>query len=332
MSGAERFAWPATAAALGLAAAILLGPVASGAGGALTAQAPPDTVTIREPGLHPEGVEWDAARDRFLVGSVTRASVVAVRDDGSHHTLIEGPGEGGSIGIHVDAERDRLLVAYADLAVFQDTAAAGRAALGIYDLESGERIRLVDLAPLAPGGRHFANDVAVGPDGTAYVTDSFSPVIYAVPPEGEPSVLVRDPSLGTSGFGTNGIDHHPDGYLIVAMPGRGTFVRIPLGEPASLRDVELPGRVAADGIVLREDGSLVAVAFSEAGGGSEVVVLRSADGWRSAEITARADAGDATTAAVRGDAIYVVHPRFDAIGGEEPAAEFRIYRVRPGND
>lgn len=315
-------------AASGLLVALLL---LAGASAPATGQALPDTVTIREPGLHPEGVEWDAARGRFLVGSVTRASVTAVEDDGSHHVLVEGPGEGGSIGIQVDSARGRLLVAFADLGVFQDTAAAGRAALGIYDLETGERLRLVDLAPLSPAGRHFANDVTVGPDGTAYVTDSFSPVIYAVPPEGEPSVLVRDPRLGASGFGTNGIDYHPDGFLIVAVPGRGGFVRVPLDDPASLRDVELPGPVGADGIVLRGDGSLVAVVSSGDGPGSDVAVLRSEDGWRSAEVSSRADAGGATTAAVRGEAIYVVNPRFGQMGGGEPVTEFRIYRVRPGD-
>lgn len=306
---------------------------APGASGVASAQTVPDTVTIDAAGLHPEGVEWDASGGRFLVTSVTRGSVTAVRDDGSHRTLVEGPGGLGSIGVHLDAARGRVLVAHADVSVFQDTTAAGTARLGIYDLETGETLRTVDLGALFPGGRHFANDVTVGPDGTAYVTDTFSPVLYAVPPEGEPSVLVRHASLGGTGFGTNGIDHHPDGYLIVAMPGRQTLVRVPLDAPAELHDVELPGPLAADGIVLREDGALVAVATptsAEEGPGSDVVVLRSSDGWRSAEFVGRAPAGGATTAALRDGAIYVVNPRFDAMGGEEPPREFRIYRVEPG--
>ena len=297
-------------------------------GDPVLAQPLPDTVAIQATGLHPEGVEWDAERDRFLVGSVTRGSVTAVADDGSHRTLAEGPEGLGSIGVHLDATRDRILVAHADVSVFQDTASTGAAVLGIYDAETGERIRTADLAALHPEGRHFANDVTVGPDGTAYVTDSFSAVLFAVPPEDEPSVLVRDESLGGTGFGTNGIDYHPDGYLIVAMPGRRTFVRVPLDEPEALHDVELSEPIAADGIALRGRGSLVAVATT-GGGGSDLVVLRSEDGWRSAGVAARASAGGATTAALRDGAVYVVNPRFDAMGAEEPAREFRIYRVEP---
>jgi len=304
--------------------ALALAALAAAAGsGPVAAQALPDTVRIEAAALHPEGVEWDAARGRFLVTSVTRGSVTAVRDDGSHVTLAEGPEGLGAIGVHLDAERDRVLAAHADVSVFQDTASAGAAVLGIYDAETGERLRTVDLAPLHPEGRHLANDVTVGPDGTAYVTDTFSPVLYAVPVDGEPSVLVRHESLGGNGFGTNGIDYHPDGYLIVAMPGRRTFVRVPIDDPA------------ADGIVLREDGMLVAVVWptsADEGSGSDVVVLRSGDGWRSAEVAVRATAGGApgggaTTATLRDGAVYVVNPRFDAMDGEEPARVFRIYRV-----
>ena len=46
--------------------------------------------------------------------------------------------------------------------------------MGAYDLETGDRIFMTDLAAVAPADRHFANDVTVGPDGTAYVTD-FTP-------------------------------------------------------------------------------------------------------------------------------------------------------------
>lgn len=296
----------------------------------LAAQQLPDTVLVEEPGLHPEGVEWDAERSRFLVSSVTRGTVTAVEDDGSLATLVEDTAIAASIGVHIDRERGRLMVADADPSSIQG-AGEGHARLGIYDLETGERIHHVDLGGLHDG-RHFANDVTVGPDGSAYVTDSFSPVIYRVSPEGEASVFVEDERLGTEGFGLNGIDHHPDGYLLVAMAGDRTLYRVPLDAPGELSEVELTEPFGADGLTLRDDGALVAVATTGSGQDqrNEALLLRSDDGWSSARIVERAPAPGATTAAVRDGAVYVVNPHFAGMGGDEPVETFEIYRPGVG--
>lgn len=290
----------------------------------------PDTVRIQEPGLHPEGVEWDAERGHFLVSSVTRGTVTAVEDDGSHRALVRDTALAGSIGIHADADRGRLLVASGDPAVFQDTSVRGVARLGIYDLATGERRRVVDLARLAPEGRHFANDVTVGPDGAAYVTDSFTPAIYRVASDGSASVFLRDDRLASGSFALNGIDFHPGGYLLVAAPWAGRLFRVPLDAPDRFAEVSLPEPVAADGLVLRPDGTLVAVADrSGEGSGSEVVLLRSDDDWRSARVVGRAPSASATTATLRSGAIYVVDPHFAGMGGDEPVPAFEVFRVRP---
>lgn len=321
--------WASGASAPGVAALLAVTLVA--APSEASAQALPDSVLVASPGLHPEGVEWDGSRDRFLVSSVSRGAITAVRDDGSLETLVEDPDVVSAIGIQVDAERDRLLVASSDLGAVQGTS-QGHAKLGIYGLASGERLHMVDLGGLRPESRHFANDVTVGPDGTAYVTDSFTPVLYAVTPDGEASVLVEDPRLGTEGFGLNGIDVHPDGYLLVAVAGRRALMKVPLDAPSELAEVELSEPFSADGLVLRPDGSLVAVATTGQGEdrASEALLLRSTDGWASAEVVGRAPAPGATTAALRGDAIYVVNPHFGEMGGDSPVEAFEVFRVRPG--
>ena len=49
--------------------------------------------------------------------------------------------------------------------------------MGVYNLTTGERIAMVDLAAAVDDppddARFFANDVAVADDGAAYVTDTF---------------------------------------------------------------------------------------------------------------------------------------------------------------
>lgn len=301
---------------------------ADGASVSAAAQALPEVVRIEDPGLHPEGVEYDAAGERFLVSSVTRGTVTAVGDDGSHTVFVDDPDITSSIGIHIDRARDRLLVANSTVAVFQNQ--PGHARLGAYDLETGERVFMVDLGALTGGESQFANDVTSDGDGNAYVTNSLVPVIYRVTPEGEATVWAEDELLGGEGFGLNGIELHPDGYLLVAQAGRRQLLRIPVDDPGDIHVVGISEAFDADGLVLTPAGDLIAVATTGEGDAatSEVLRLQTSDGWYTARIAGRAPAAqNATTAAVRGDAVYVVDARFADMGTNPPAPYFDITRV-----
>ncbi len=281
------------------------------------AAAGPEVIRIADPGLHPEGIEWDASGQRFLVSSVTRGTVTAVHDDGSHSVFIDDAEIVASIGLHIDRVNGRLLVANSDLASFQG--APGHAKIGSYDLATGERRFMTDLGSLTPGGSQFANDVTTAPDGTAYVTNYATAAIYVVSPDGEASVLVQGEPLAPGGI--NGIDLHPDGYLLAAQDeGRG-IIRVPLDDPSAIHTVALPEPIGADGLVLTPAGRLVAVAGTGEPGATktEVLVLESSDGWESATIVGRWEAApDATTATLRGDQIYVIDARFADMGGDAP--------------
>lgn len=285
----------------------------------------PDIIVIREPDLYPEDVEWDGARNRFLVSSVTRGSVATVHDNGVHQSFISGAEITSSIGIHIDKARDRLLVAAADFAAVSDPKVKGEAKLAVYDLASGERKHLVDLARLRPQSRHLANDVTTGPDGTAYVTDSLAPVIYQVTTDGEASVLVEDDRLAVQQeLGLNGIEYHPDGYLLVAMSK--TLYRVPLDAPEELTEVQLSQPTYVDGLELQPNGNLVVAApFAPA-----VLELSSDDSWRSARIVGRvATPGKVfvTNTTRRTGAIYAINTHFAEIGGDQLVKTFEIFRV-----
>ncbi|MDX1578375.1 MAG: gluconolaconase, partial [Gemmatimonadota bacterium] len=171
---------------------------------------------------------------------------------------------------------------------------------------------------------------AVGPDGTAYVTDSMTPVIYAVSTEGAVDVLLRDGPLAEGGF-LNGIDFHPDGHLLVALAGARALLKIDLEPEPTISTVSIPEPFSADGLTLTPEGALIAVATTgdPEAPRSEVLRLTSDDGWASASIEDRADAADAaTTAAVREGAVYVLDARFGDMGADEPAPHFDITRVR----
>lgn len=310
-------------------------PGASGSGGAApeaggAAASLPDTVVVRETGLYPEGIEYDPRSGGFLVSSVTRGSVTAVADDGSHRVLVADTAAPSTIGIQVAG--GRLYVARSDVSAAFDSTVEGRARLGVYDLASGRLLYAAELGPLAPGGRHFANDIAVDDEGNAYITDSLSPVIYRVGADGSASVFARDTLLG-GGFGLNGIEIDPDGGLLVAVDSRRSLYRIPLDDPGRIERVRIDQPLRVDGMVRRADGRLVAVATTIPDGGgprTELVELESRDGWQSARVTARAplDAGAGpTTVALRDGAAYVLLSHLGQLGSAEPAASFELVRV-----
>ena len=82
----------------------------------------PDLIMAAHPGIHPEGIEWDAENERFLTGSLTEGTIFAVADDGTVTPFIEDENLLASVGIHIDAANNRLLVASSDLAAAGDPA------------------------------------------------------------------------------------------------------------------------------------------------------------------------------------------------------------------
>ena len=285
-------------------------PAASASEGDATASMPeplPGMIVAERGGFIPEGVEYDTTNERLLTGSLSEGSIFQIHDDGRLTTLVTDDELVSSVGIEADEPRGRLLVANSDSSVFQGTG-AGQAKLGVYDLDSGVRIAMVDLAATLTDAFadavYFANDVAVGDDGTAYVTDTRMNVIYQVDAEYNPSVLHRFPPA--EDLALNGIVYHESGYLLVA--GGTTLWKVPVADPGDTTQVTLPEATAGhDGMLWTADGLLAIVSNSE----NRVIALTSTDEWATADIAGVATyEGQATTGADVNGEIYVVHPHF----------------------
>jgi sugar lactone lactonase YvrE len=192
----------------------------------------------------------------------------------------------------------------------------------VYDLNTGTRLAMVDLAATIPNppanAGYFANDAVSAPDGTVYVTDTFQNVIYRVSPDYQASVWHRFPPA--EGLGLNGIVHHPSGYLLVA--GGSVLYKVPISNPASTTPVTLPEAVEGqDGMVWTSDGRLAIVSNSQ----SRVVALSSNDEWATAQLAGVGSfTGQGTTGAAVGDDIYVVQPHF--ADAEPPVVERVSFR------
>lgn len=278
-------------------------------------------------GLRPEGIEWDAAHNRFLVGSLAVGTIhgITVAEDGTTNVepFVEDEDLGATVGLEIDEANNALLVANSSTTAFGG--GAGAAGLAAYDLDTGERLYIVDLDELYESKTNFANDVAVDSKGNAYVTNSFAPVLYKVTPEGEASVFIEDEQLSSpSGIGTNGIVYDPDSDTLLVINGETmSLLRVTLGDEVEIVPVELDTPLIADGMVLAEDGTLYAVA-SESGQDQYIASLVSEDGWESAAVLNHGKTtGAATTITLVGDRPYYIN----AYLGDMSRTEYQIVGV-----
>lgn len=278
----------------------------------------PASITINTPGLLPEGVEYDTKNNRFLVGSLSQGTIFVVGNDGTLTPFVQDPELKSTVGIEVDEERNRLLVANSDAAVFQGQS-AGQAKLGIYNLDTGEKIAMIDLGALGPEGAkaHFANDLTVGNDGSVYVTDSFARAVFKVDPANTASVFMPNTWANLEQHMLNGIVYHPSGFLLIGESTQGKLLAVSETDPTMITEVALPEAVnGVDGIVWGPNGDLLVVRNDDS---LKVVALTTEDDWNSATVSGTASFGvQATTAAVAGDSVFVVHPHF----GDPAAAPF----------
>lgn len=282
----------------------------------------PALIAAERAGFGPEGIEYDPATNRILVGGLREAGVFEVAPDGEVTPFVTDTSLKSVVGIEVDNERNRLAVCNSDLAALNG--ARGQAMLGIYDLTTGNPIRMIDLTATLPFGAEnfFANDIAEAPDGTLYVSDSAARIIYKVSPQYDVSAIAPLSFLDQQQFFLNGLVYHPDGFLLVADMRHGQLYRVATDGSEKAALVDLPEvLIGADGLVWRAPGELVVVSNET----DRVSILTSDDGWKSARIAAQTTLDMmATTATIIDGEVYVVHAHFDA---ETTPEVYEISRV-----
>jgi sugar lactone lactonase YvrE len=231
----------------------------------------PDVVKFVQPGLYPEGTQYDSQSGRFLVSSQTAGRIGQVTGDiaatdttntGIYTIFADNDQLISTIGLNLDASRNRLLAAVSDPGYNQGRttpATEGKlAALAIFNRSTGTLGQFINLSglPLADATKpHFANDIAIDAQGNAYVTDSYAPIIYKVSFDakgnGTASVWLSDPALSAPAgmFGLNGIVYHPSGYLLVAKSNEGKLLKIRIvnNQPGTLTTVALPTGLSLQG-------------------------------------------------------------------------------------
>jgi CubicO group peptidase (beta-lactamase class C family)/sugar lactone lactonase YvrE len=297
-------------------------------------------------GGFPEGIAYDEATGDFYTGSAIDGTIYRGNVE-SGEVAVFLPGQPGrvALGLALD-QQGRLYVAGGETGF-----------VAVYDTASGQRLAEIGNG-LAPNT--FLNDVAVTPDGSAYITDSFNPVLWRLPatalpagaappvpglPGGTPVEAAAPLPSGTlelvldlsaspvflaEGFDANGIVATPDGqYLLIVQSNTGALYRIDIAS-GEVSQVDLGGAVLSGGSGLALDGQTLSVVTGEAVGAGEAITLVTlAADFLSGGV--RESVTDPTFAAPTSLARYdgcllVVNSQLDRLEGE-PALPFTVSSV-----
>jgi sugar lactone lactonase YvrE len=179
----------------------------------------------------------------LYVGSFNHGGVTRVTPTGKVDAFIS-PGANGSrstLGVLADEKSGTLYVCSNDLS-----------GMGVPSpgSDKGAILKTFDLRTGAPKGsfalktdKSFCNDIAIGSDGTAYVSDSFAPYVYSLKPGATAlEVWATDPALAPAkdGVGLDGIAVGGDGNLYVTtfIPGKLFRIAVKDGKAGAITELK----------------------------------------------------------------------------------------------
>ncbi|HEX6133174.1 MAG TPA: SMP-30/gluconolactonase/LRE family protein [Longimicrobiales bacterium] len=211
--------------------------------------------SIADIGLQtPESVLYDERADVYLISNINGEPLG--RDDNGFISRVQPSGEVEQLK-WIDGASDAVtLNAPKGMALHGDT-------LFVADIDSVRAFHRTSGTPLGArgvSGATFLNDVAVGPDGTLYVTDtgmdaSFSPTgtdgVHRFTESGSEAVLSA-PDVAAP----NGIVADDAGLIVVGFGGN-AVQRVPLAGGGTPEQVAQLPSGQLDGVVRTSDGSLL---------------------------------------------------------------------------
>ncbi len=188
------------------------------AGWGVTALAAPQSVTLPGKQAYPESVT-STSDGTLYVGSFATGGVARVRPGQSQAESWIKPGAfdtRSTLGVLADERSKTLWVCSNDLSAMGvpgPSSVTGSELKG-FDLATGQG----KLSARLPGPHTFCNDIAVGSDGSVYVTNTAAPQILRLRPgEKQLQVWATDPAFNppAKGGGLDGLSFGPDGNLYV---------------------------------------------------------------------------------------------------------------------
>ncbi|MBC7642964.1 MAG: gluconolaconase, partial [Flavobacterium sp.] len=265
--------------------------------------------------LYPEGIAYSKKQNVFFVSSLHYGKIGKVTPKGVYTEFITDDELVSTIGIHANEKANLLYVCVSDPGVSVKTNAATQmklAKVNAYDLTTGKRKFSADLGALNPNGGNFANDVDFDNQGNAYVTNSFSPIIYKITPAGKASVFTTSDLFKGEGFNLNGIVVYNNEFLIVAQSSTGNLYKVALKNPTYITKIKADPILGADGIFLNGNNKELLVISNS---NKQVYQLNSSDSFAKAKITktALSEMTFPTTGIVVNKKYFILNAKLDEI-------------------
>ncbi len=209
--------------------------------------------------FYPEGVDIDTRTGLTYVSSIRHRTIAVLTPRGDYVREIfprQGAGIGAIFGVRVDPKRGVLWATMAGLPRMAGwtPADSDRNALLEINLSSGEILRRWFLPP-SPAG-HLLGDVAIGPLGDVFATDSRDPVLYRLEDGTDSLQAFRHPLFKS----LQGIAPAPDGRTVFVADHDIGLLRVDVlsGEVLRIADPVAVTSLGCDGIAWH-DGSIIAV-------------------------------------------------------------------------
>jgi sugar lactone lactonase YvrE len=215
--------------------------------------------TLADSTFWPEGVDYDARTKRFYLASVRHRTIAELRPDGTSRELWSRdlPGIGAMLGVRVDTARGVLWATTSGIHQMEGYASAdsGIAALLRIRIADGTIERRWDIAP-SPRG-HVLGDLAIGPHGDVYLTDSSEPFMYRLRAGGDTLERLASPLFRS----LQGMAPTPDGRSVyIADYSHGLLLLdVASGAITRLDDAAGSTSLGCDGLVLDRRGAIIAV-------------------------------------------------------------------------
>ena len=293
--------------------------------------APPD---VELPGDHVFPESLTSKQDGTLfVGSFAEGGILKVAPGAAKAEPWIKPGANDSrstFGVLADEKTNTLLVCSNDTSGFgvPSPGTAKGSALKTFDLTTGAAKGSTAL----PGSPTLCNDIALGPDGSAYVTDSFNPHILRLKPGGsEFEVWASDSRFAPpkGGAGLDGIAFGTDGavYVNTFTPGGLFKVAVADGKAGEVTTLQTSRKITLPDS-LRSYGNNTFLMIEGAGSLDLVTV----DGQTAKVETIKDGFGGPVSVTQVGSTAWVAEGQLDhlldpVLKQQPPKLPFRLYAV-----
>jgi sugar lactone lactonase YvrE len=282
-----------------------------------------------------EGIAWDAGRNRWLISGVHQRTITAVEGGRAPSRFLEAGADADAVqGLALDVKHGVLWAGSSGLPQARDLPPdhVGRAGLLKIDLASGRVLARYE-APEAP--QRAFGDLAMGPDGTVFVSDSLAGEVWRLPAGA--STLQRLVPRGILGS-PQAMVVTPDGRrLIVADYASGlNVIDLATGAVSPFPTPSDCTLVGTDGLI-RDGADLIA--FQNGVAPQRIVRLRldrnftRVEGWRVLAANL-AEIAEPTTGVVLGDdLVFVARSQWAEFGDDgtlrvDPPSPVLIARLR----